>query len=182
MKYEKKPDRVYYDAKTGRMMEHRGYSTRIFWSRKMLDDLRRDFPTTLNEELAGYFGVSIKTVIRKARELGLKKDPEWLAAKWDECRKLAHVMSKSLGYPGAFRKGHHSSPATEFKPGHKLTDEQKQRQLANLRKHNLRHPEKVKEKGHKIHLWAANNPDLVEARNKKVSETKRSNYKKASGL
>jgi hypothetical protein len=182
MKYERKPDRVYYDAKTGRTMEHRGYSTRIFWSRQMIDDFRRDYPTTLNEELAGYFGVSVRTVVRKARELGLRKDSEWLAAIYDERRQLAHVRSKAMGYPGTFKKGQRPSPAMEFKPGHRLTDEQRQRQQEGLHRWVLTHPDKVSEKGRKVSLWASNNPDLVEARNRKVSETKRRNHKEAAGL
>jgi hypothetical protein len=44
--YIKKKEGLYYDAKTGRTMEHQGYATRIYWSTAMLDYLRRHFPTT----------------------------------------------------------------------------------------------------------------------------------------
>lgn len=81
----------------------------------MLDMLRQYFPTTLNDEMAGMLGVSIRTMIRKARELGLKKDSDWLSSVWEERRLMAHVQSKRLGYPGRIQKGQHLSPATEFK-------------------------------------------------------------------
>jgi len=87
-----------------------------------------------------------------------------------------------LGYPGAFKKGQRHSPATEFKPGHRLTDEQKRRQADGMRRFSLLHPDKVRERGSKIHLWAVSNPDQVEARNRKVSETKRNKFNKVAGL
>jgi len=82
----------------------------------MLDYLKANYATTLNEELGGCLGVSLRTVIRKARELGLSKDKEWLRKIWDERRMIAHIVSKTKGYPGSFQKGQHVSPATEFKP------------------------------------------------------------------
>ena len=105
-------------------MEHHHYATRIFWNKEMLDYLRRHYATTLNEELAGCLGVSQRTMIRKARELGLEKDPEWIADVREERRKLAHVIAKKKGYPGAFKKGVRSNPAGEFKPGRKPSDEE----------------------------------------------------------
>lgn len=70
---------------------------------------------TLNEELAGMLGVSIRTVTRKAKELGLKKDKQWLVGIWNERRIWANVASKRMGYPGSIQKGEHRSPETEFK-------------------------------------------------------------------
>ena len=172
-KYIRKQDGVFFDPKAGRMVEHHGYSKRIFWSRQMLDDLRRDYPYTLNEDLAGYFGVSARTIIRKARELGLEKDPEWLSEIWNERRLLARVKAKRLGNPGCFKKGQHANPATEFKPGHQMTEEEKVKQSAGMRRWALHHPSKVREKARKVSMWAASNPDLVKERNRKVSETKR---------
>ena len=113
------PPRTFYSEKHGRIVTRYHHSTRIFWSKDMLDYLRRHFPCTLNEELAGCLGVSHRTMIRKARELGLQKDPAWLKAICDERRQWAHSASRRLGYPGCFKKGHHASPATEFKPKNK---------------------------------------------------------------
>lgn len=105
MSYNRKPDGVFYSTNKGRLMEHRGYSTRIYWNGDMLSLLRREFPTTLNEELAGMLGVSLRTMIRKARELGLTKDPKWLADVWNERRFWANVAAKKKGYPGSFKPG-----------------------------------------------------------------------------
>ncbi len=102
----------------GRLVEHEGYATRIFWNQQMLQFLKDNYATTPNEELAGCLGVSTRTMIRKARLLGLQKDREWLTQVWNGNRMMAHAVSKQLGYPGTFKKGEHASPATEFKKGH----------------------------------------------------------------
>ena len=124
MAYEPARQGVYYNPKVGRIVEHHHYATRIFWNTQMLDYLRRHFPTTLNDELAGCLGVSPRTMIRKARELGLEKDPKWLAEVWEERRKMAHVIAKKKGYPGGFKKGERANPAGEFKPGRKPSAEE----------------------------------------------------------
>lgn len=111
-----KPTRTFYSEKHGRVMTHHRYSVRIFWSKNMMDFLRAHYPTMLNDELAGCLGVSPRTVIRKARELGLKKDARWLSEVWEERRRWACIAARHKGYPGAFKKGQHASPATEFKP------------------------------------------------------------------
>ena len=146
MKYKRKKDGIFLDQKTGRMMEHRGYVKRIYWNRDMLDRLRRDYPTTLNDELAGCLGVSPSTMHRKVRELGLKKDPDWLARVWEERRRWAQVEKRRLGHPGCFRKGERRSQATEFKAGHILTPEQLQKRSQSMRRWYLLNPEKAKAK------------------------------------
>lgn len=115
MSYQRKPDGVFYDPDKGRVMEHRGYAKRIYWSGDMLSLLRREFATTLNEELAGMLGVSLRTMLRKAKELGLTKDPQWLAKIWDERRFWAHAMSKKKGYPGCFKPGNQIGKEHRFK-------------------------------------------------------------------
>ena len=55
----------------------------------MVDDLRRLFPKTLNKEIAEYLGISLRTMIRKARELALQKDPDWLTDVWEDRRRQA---------------------------------------------------------------------------------------------
>lgn len=131
--YQRKPDGARYHPAYDRIMEHQGYALRIYWSTSMLDYLRKHYPTTLNEELAGCLGVSQRTMIRKARELGLEKDPEWLAAVWDERRQLAHVISKRKGYPGGFKKGERANPAGEFKPGRKPSAEETAKRTESMR-------------------------------------------------
>ena len=147
--YQRKPDGVFYDSDKGRLMEHRGYSKRIFWTKDMLDYLCRHFATTLNEELAGCIGVSPRTLIRKARELGLQKDPVWLTAVWNENREQAHIISKHKGFPGGFEKGRRTNPAGEFKKGHRLTPEQAERQREGMRRWYRLHPIEAKAKAAK---------------------------------
>ena len=113
-----KPARAFYHPAMDRIVVRDHYATRIFWSKQMLQFLRQNFATTLNDELAGWLGVSVRTMIRKARELGLQKDATWLKGIWDERRRMAVASTKVNGNSGTFRKGFHASPSTEFKKGH----------------------------------------------------------------
>lgn len=148
-KYERKPDGVRYHAYYGRIMEKQGYATRIHWSKQMIDYLRQHFPNTLNEELAGCLGVSQRTMIRKARELGLEKDQEWLSAVWDERRIMATAASKRKGIPGGFKKGEHHNPAGEFKPGNKLPAEALSKISEKMKRWYRQHPVEVRAKAMK---------------------------------
>lgn len=144
--YQKVEDGIFYSKKDGRLMEHQGYARRIYWTKDMLDYLRYHFATTLNEELAGCIGVSQRTMLRKARELGLKKDMAWLRRIWDERRKLAHIISKRKGFPGGFKKGIHYYPDGEYKKGHQLSPEEKLKQTEAMRRWYLHNPTKAKAK------------------------------------
>lgn len=81
----------------------------------MTDDLKRLFATTKNEDLAEIIGVSPRTLIRKARQLGLTKDQQWQHNNVMSHLKMAAFESRRLGYPGHIKKGEHRSPETEFK-------------------------------------------------------------------
>jgi hypothetical protein len=141
--YKKVKDGVYLHPKFGRVMEHKGYATRIFWSKQMIDYLRRHFATTTNNELAGWLGVSERTMIRKARQLGLQKNPEWQSNLSRQHCKLAHAAALKAGNPGGFKTGVRSYPAGEFKKGHKESPEFREKRLAGLRRYNLTHPKEV---------------------------------------
>ena len=117
-KHPKKPASTYYHPTMQRLVVHDGNSVRIFWNQQMLSFLKSNYATMLNCELAEWLGVSQRTMIRKARELGLEKNANWLKGIWDENRLMARSASKTKGYPGTFQKGMHASPATEFKKGH----------------------------------------------------------------
>ena len=84
-------------------MEHEGKYTRIFWSPEMISLMKRHYPSTKNEEMAGIVGVSVRTINRKAKELGLQKDPQWIAEIREENRRMAQAESKRKGYPGVFK-------------------------------------------------------------------------------
>ena len=148
-KYERKPDGTRYNPAYGRIMTHEGYANRIFWSREMIDYLQRHYPTTLNEELAGCLGVSKTTLARKARELKLEKDPAWLAAVYDERRRMAHAANRMNGNSGQFRKGRRSNPAGEFGSRAPLTDEQVRKRAEGMRRWYRLHPEEARAKARK---------------------------------
>lgn len=114
----KVPDGQYYN-KRGQLVVHKGAMTQIVWTGQMIEDLRRWYPNSKNEELAGILSVSVRTMVRKARELGLYKDREWMRAISRQNVHQAQVFSRIHGYPGSIQKGEHRSPATEFKPGRK---------------------------------------------------------------
>lgn len=136
-KYRKKrPDGILRDNKTGRIIEKKGCMIRLFWSKQMIDDIKRYYPYMINEDLAGMLGVSPRTLTRKARELGLNKDNEWLNKKWSDNRLLANVIAKKKGYPGAFPKGFHNNPDGEFRPGHRCSPEIEAKRVAALRKYH----------------------------------------------
>ena len=101
----KVPDGCFFHEAKGRLVEHKGCSTRILWSGNMLSLLKRYYPTTRNEELAELVGVSPRTLTRKARELGLVKDPDWLKGVYNYNRRDAQAASKRKGYPGSFKSG-----------------------------------------------------------------------------
>lgn len=111
------PDGLRYDMTRGRVMRKKDGVVTIGWSGSMLAELRRLFPVTKNDELAGILGVGVRTMVRKARELGLEKDGEWLSGMWRDHVRMAHMMSRALGYPGRIMPGEHRNPDGEFKAG-----------------------------------------------------------------
>lgn len=134
MAYVKKQG-VFYDAKTGRLYDYDGNrGRRIFWNASMVEMLRRHFPTTTNEEMAAMLGVSVRTVIRKARQLGIYKDAGWLRAMSQTNQRIAHAALKRAGYPGTFRKGEHANPGGEYKPGRAIPDAEREKHAVAMRR------------------------------------------------
>lgn len=101
----KKPDGVFYNKEKGRLMNHQGLRVNIFWSPNMIMLLKKYYPYTKNEEAAEIIGVSVRTMIRKSRELGLYKDKKWLLDTREENRLIADAENKRLGYPNNFKPG-----------------------------------------------------------------------------
>lgn len=89
----KMPDGIFLNHSREQFMEHKGRSTRIHWSGNMISILKRYFPVTRTEEVASMIGVSPRTVIRKARELGLVKDPSFMYSVCTGNQVLAWVAS-----------------------------------------------------------------------------------------
>ena len=81
----------------GQAVEKNGLSTRLYWSDTKKAEFRRAFPYKRNEDLAIEFGCSLRTIVRRAREMNLEKDHAWLANVWDKNRGKAHLMAKLTG-------------------------------------------------------------------------------------
>lgn len=99
------PNGIRYNADTGRKILKQGYSRKIYWDGNMLSVLRRYFPNTRNEEVAEMLGVSPRTVVRKARELGIYKDPDFCKDMSRQAALLAYSKNKREGYKNLFPKG-----------------------------------------------------------------------------
>lgn len=89
---------------------------KIHWNNDMLYMLRKYYPITDSNEVADMCGVSLRTVIRKAKELSIKKNPRWIIEKNRRGLFFAKIANKK-GNTGQFKKGVHSFPDGEFKKG-----------------------------------------------------------------
>ena len=89
----------------------------------------------------------MRTVIRKAREFGLQKDPVWQHGNTMRNLKMMQLENKIHGIKSIFKKGMRHSPDTEFKPGHQETQEVKSKRIASLKEWYRKHPFAAKEKG-----------------------------------
>ena len=99
-----KPDGIFYTG-NGQKVQKKGYSQKIYWDGNMLSVLRRYFPNTRNEEVAEMLGVSPRTVVRKARELGIYKDPGFCKKMSQNAALLAYATNRRNGYKNLFQKG-----------------------------------------------------------------------------
>ena len=89
--YDKYHPKVYMSSDGQLMMRSRGHPC-IFWSGNMISTLKRYYPNTSNEELVGLLGVSERTIVRKARELGLFKSKEYISHTAKAKSFMAHVV------------------------------------------------------------------------------------------
>lgn len=117
-------------SKLGLKKDHYG----IVWSEEQLRILRFYFPIMFNRSLAGQLGVSVRTLIRKARELGLDKKPGFLQERKRDIQRLAgDAIRRSDHKNTRFKKGVHNNPAGEFKPGHKESPESRVKRIESLK-------------------------------------------------
>lgn len=106
---------------------------KIEWTDEKIKLLTAFFPIMFNKPLAKWLGVSFRTLIRKARELGLEKQEDFLKRRREDINLLASEALRKKGNPGRFRKGEHRNPAGEFKKGHKESAETKARRSAAIK-------------------------------------------------
>lgn len=87
-----------------------------------------------NRHLAKWLGVSVRTLIRKARELGLEKKPGFLEERKRDIQRMAGEAIRRSDYHNTrFKKGVHYNPAGEFKPGHKESPESRAKRSESLK-------------------------------------------------
>ena len=98
----------------------------IVWTKDKLFLIRTYFPTMFNKPLAKWIGCSERTLIRKARELGLEKVENFNEVRaYDISRLLSEKVKKAYadGRLVAPPKGVRPMPEHEFKPGHQFSEE-----------------------------------------------------------
>lgn len=118
-------------SKLGLKKSHYG----IFWTPKMLKILVDFFPIMFDKALAKWIGVSPRTLIRKARELGLEKEPGFLDRRRDDIREMARQgLKRNINVSSRIRKGQHFNPAGEFKKGHVESPETKAKRSESLKR------------------------------------------------
>lgn len=107
----------------------------IKWTPQMLKLLTDFFPIMFNKPLAKWIGVSQRTMLRKARELGLQKQEGFLEKRKAEIQRMAgDALRKRGNREGTwFKKGERANPDGEFKPGHKESPETKAKRIASLK-------------------------------------------------
>lgn len=77
---KKTPPKIFFGTDGRLYIENsRTGRARLYWTPNMLSLLRRYYPNTPNIEIAEMLGVHCLTVISKAKELGLSKNPEYLS-------------------------------------------------------------------------------------------------------
>ena len=89
----------------------------VQWEQHRLDYLTANFATTFNKDLAAALGCGWRTVIRKARELGLEKEPGFLDKNRPEI--VNRIQKVRVHNPNQKGKGYFvpNSEQYRFKPG-----------------------------------------------------------------
>lgn len=90
---------------------------KIRWTPEMIKKIKREFPVKYNRVLAKELNVSMRSLIRKARELGIQKENDFLVKRKKEIQKMSREAHPPHPYKGI--KGWYvpNSEATRFKPG-----------------------------------------------------------------
>ena len=90
---------------------------KIQWTPEMIHRLKFEFKYAYNKSLAIELGVSWRTLVRKARELGLEKEEGFLEKRKEHIQKLAMAKRNPSPYKGLKGWCVPNSEAHRFKPG-----------------------------------------------------------------
>ena len=119
---------------------------KVIWTDDMLKTLKSEFPNSFNRDLATKLGVSMRTLIRKARELNIDKEDMFLESRREQITELARKAHpgqptkglKGWSVPGGeefrFKKGH--IPATKTNPD--IVAKVREKRNATIRLEKLR--------------------------------------------
>ena len=110
------------------------HSNIVQWTPERIKLLVTFFPTMFNKPLAKWIGVSLRTMLRKARELGLEKQEGFLEKRRKDISLLAsEALRKKQNVSTRFKKGERFNPDGEFKKGHKESEETKAKRIQSLK-------------------------------------------------
>lgn len=102
------------------------------WTEEKVDYLLRHYSNTANAEIVAATGVSERTIQRKAKALGLVKDPAYIAGiSRDGLMQIEYL--RLTGHKMGPPKGLRCNPKGEFKPGHKESKVTRALRIASLR-------------------------------------------------
>lgn len=111
---------------------------KIIWTPKMIELLRTYYPTMFNKALAAWLKVSLRSLQRKAHELGIQKVDDFNRVRADGISELLSDALKKAYAEGRitsqFKKGVSNNPEYEFKPGHKFDDQIEKDRKDKIRK------------------------------------------------
>ena len=119
---------------------------KVIWTDDMLEALKCEFSFSFNRDLASKLEVSMRTLIRKARELGLEKEDMFLESRREQITELARKAHpgqptkglKGWSVPGGemfrFKKGH----IPEMKTNPEIVAKVRDKRNATIRLEKLR--------------------------------------------
>lgn len=81
----------------GRLVEHKNGRIRLYWGELKIAQFKKDYPFMRNDDLAVKYDCSFRTVIRRAREMGLEKDKVWLRNVYMSCMEKMRFVNKVYG-------------------------------------------------------------------------------------
>ena len=110
----------------------------IVWTDLMLKLLRDFYPTMFNSALAKWLKVSVRSLERKAKELGIRKVENFNSVRADGISELISISIKQAYAEGRmespFKKGTRTNPDGEFKPGHRFSEEIERKRVEKIRR------------------------------------------------
>jgi len=90
---------------------------KIIWTPKMIYMVKKYFPVKYNRVLAAELNVSMRSLIRKARELGIEKESNFLDIRREEITRMAMIAHPPNPHKGHIGWSVPNSQNTRFKVG-----------------------------------------------------------------